>query len=284
MRSRRFWQYVLRYRRAYLIGYAASAFSVAMAMAAPWVLRGAIDAIQRGQTGDAARAAGRRADGPCARGKRRQLSDADPDPRHGVPDRVGPPPRLLRAPAAHVTRVLPTHPHRRPDGSRGERHPRGTAPRGRRADALRADHHHAGRLGRVHVQPEPPPHALDAVGAADRHPAVPLPGARDPPAVRSGAGAVQRVVDAGAGKLQRHPRRQGVCAGARRKRSVPQRGGPGGPHESTPGARPGRPVAGDRPDRRRRVGHSPLAGRRRGDRGPAHARVSWCSSRTTWPG
>ncbi|HLN13641.1 MAG TPA: ABC transporter ATP-binding protein [bacterium] len=51
MHSRRFWQYVLRHRRAYVIGYAASAFSVAMAMSAPWVLRGAIDAIQRGQAG-----------------------------------------------------------------------------------------------------------------------------------------------------------------------------------------------------------------------------------------
>ena len=51
MRSRRFWQYVQRYRRAYLIGYAGSVFSVAMAMSAPWVLRAAIDAIQRGQVG-----------------------------------------------------------------------------------------------------------------------------------------------------------------------------------------------------------------------------------------
>lgn len=51
MRSQRFWQYVQRYRRAYLIGYAASAVAVAMAQLAPWVLRAAIDAIQRGQAG-----------------------------------------------------------------------------------------------------------------------------------------------------------------------------------------------------------------------------------------
>jgi len=51
MRSQRFWQYVQRYRRAYLIGYAASAVAVAMAQLSPWVLRAAIDAIQRGQAG-----------------------------------------------------------------------------------------------------------------------------------------------------------------------------------------------------------------------------------------
>jgi ATP-binding cassette subfamily B protein len=51
MRSQRFWQYVQRYRRAYLIGYAASAVAVAMAQLSPWVLRAAIDTIQRSQAG-----------------------------------------------------------------------------------------------------------------------------------------------------------------------------------------------------------------------------------------
>ncbi len=52
MRSQRFWQYVRRHGRAYLIGYAASAVAVAMAQSSPWVLRAAIDTIQRGQAGE----------------------------------------------------------------------------------------------------------------------------------------------------------------------------------------------------------------------------------------
>jgi len=48
MHSHRFWRYVQRHRRAYLVGYAASAVSVAMAQMSPWVLRAAIDGIQRG--------------------------------------------------------------------------------------------------------------------------------------------------------------------------------------------------------------------------------------------
>jgi ATP-binding cassette, subfamily B, multidrug efflux pump len=48
MRSRRFWSYVRRYRRAYLIGYAASVASIGVAQLSPWVLKFAIDGIRRG--------------------------------------------------------------------------------------------------------------------------------------------------------------------------------------------------------------------------------------------
>ncbi len=51
MHSRRFWQYVRRHGRAYLIGYAASAVAVAMAQLSPWALRAAVDAIQHGAGG-----------------------------------------------------------------------------------------------------------------------------------------------------------------------------------------------------------------------------------------
>ncbi len=48
MHSRRFWTYVHRYRRAYLIGYAAAIASIAMAQLSPWVLRAAVDGIRHG--------------------------------------------------------------------------------------------------------------------------------------------------------------------------------------------------------------------------------------------
>lgn len=48
MRSRRFWSYVRRYRRAYLIGYVASVASIGVAQLSPWVLKFAIDGIRRG--------------------------------------------------------------------------------------------------------------------------------------------------------------------------------------------------------------------------------------------
>jgi ATP-binding cassette subfamily B multidrug efflux pump len=48
MRSRRFWDYVRRHRRAYLIGYAAALASIGAAQTSPWVLRVAIDGIRRG--------------------------------------------------------------------------------------------------------------------------------------------------------------------------------------------------------------------------------------------
>jgi ATP-binding cassette subfamily B multidrug efflux pump len=47
MRSRRFWRYVHRHRRAYLVGYAAAAVSIAMAQLSPWALRLAVDGIGR---------------------------------------------------------------------------------------------------------------------------------------------------------------------------------------------------------------------------------------------
>jgi ATP-binding cassette, subfamily B, multidrug efflux pump len=47
MRSRRFWAYVRRYRRAYLAGYAGALVSIAMAQSSPWVLRLAIDGIRQ---------------------------------------------------------------------------------------------------------------------------------------------------------------------------------------------------------------------------------------------
>lgn len=47
MRSRRFWRYVHRHRRAYLAGYAAAAVSIGMAQLSPWALRLAIDGIGR---------------------------------------------------------------------------------------------------------------------------------------------------------------------------------------------------------------------------------------------
>jgi len=46
MRSRRFWSYIHRYRRAYLIGYTASVISIAMAQFSPWVLKLAVDGIR----------------------------------------------------------------------------------------------------------------------------------------------------------------------------------------------------------------------------------------------
>jgi len=48
MRSRRFWSYIQRYRRAYLIGYGAGLVSIAMSQLSPWVLKFAIDGIGRG--------------------------------------------------------------------------------------------------------------------------------------------------------------------------------------------------------------------------------------------
>jgi len=48
MLNRRFLEYVRAHRRAYLIGYAASLGSIAMAQLAPWVLRWAIDGIRPG--------------------------------------------------------------------------------------------------------------------------------------------------------------------------------------------------------------------------------------------
>ncbi|HLW46678.1 MAG TPA: ABC transporter ATP-binding protein [bacterium] len=47
MRSRRFWTYIRRHRRAYLLGYAAALVSIAMAQSSPWVLRLAVDGIRR---------------------------------------------------------------------------------------------------------------------------------------------------------------------------------------------------------------------------------------------
>ncbi len=46
MRSRRFWSYVRRYSRAYLIGYGAALASIVVAQLSPWVLKFAIDAIR----------------------------------------------------------------------------------------------------------------------------------------------------------------------------------------------------------------------------------------------
>ncbi len=48
MRSRRFWSYIRRHRRAYLIGYAASVAAIGLAQLSPWVLKFAIDGIRRG--------------------------------------------------------------------------------------------------------------------------------------------------------------------------------------------------------------------------------------------
>lgn len=47
MRSRRFWNLVHRHARAYAVGYAAALAAVTMAQVAPWVLRAAVDGIQR---------------------------------------------------------------------------------------------------------------------------------------------------------------------------------------------------------------------------------------------
>ena len=47
MRSRRFWAYVRRYRRAYLVGYAGALVSIAMAQSSPWILKLAVDGIRR---------------------------------------------------------------------------------------------------------------------------------------------------------------------------------------------------------------------------------------------
>ncbi len=48
MRSRRFWNYIRRHRRAYLIGYLFGAVSVGMAQLSPWVLRIAVDGMRHG--------------------------------------------------------------------------------------------------------------------------------------------------------------------------------------------------------------------------------------------
>ncbi len=50
MRSRRFWTYLRRYRRAYLIGYAAGLVSIAMSQLSPWVLRVVVDGLRHGIT------------------------------------------------------------------------------------------------------------------------------------------------------------------------------------------------------------------------------------------
>lgn len=47
MRSRRFWAYIRRYRRAYVVGYLGGLVSIAMAQSAPWVLKLAVDGIRR---------------------------------------------------------------------------------------------------------------------------------------------------------------------------------------------------------------------------------------------
>lgn len=51
MGSRRFWTFVRRHLRAYLLGYAAALCAVAAAQVAPWVLRAAVDRVQRGAPG-----------------------------------------------------------------------------------------------------------------------------------------------------------------------------------------------------------------------------------------
>ncbi len=58
MGSRRFWNLVRRHLRAYLLGYLAALGAVAAAQVAPWVLRAAVNRIQRGQPGVEALAAG----------------------------------------------------------------------------------------------------------------------------------------------------------------------------------------------------------------------------------
>ncbi len=47
MRSRRFWAYIRRYRRAYAVGYAGGLVSIAMAQSSPWILKLAVDGIRR---------------------------------------------------------------------------------------------------------------------------------------------------------------------------------------------------------------------------------------------
>src|SRR5690349_17013361 len=47
MRSRRFWAYVRRYRRAYVLGYIGGLISIAAAQSSPWVLKVAVDGIGR---------------------------------------------------------------------------------------------------------------------------------------------------------------------------------------------------------------------------------------------
>ncbi|HEV2281541.1 MAG TPA: ABC transporter ATP-binding protein [bacterium] len=47
MRSRRFWAYVRRYRRAYAVGYLGGLVSIAMAQSSPWIMKLAVDAIGR---------------------------------------------------------------------------------------------------------------------------------------------------------------------------------------------------------------------------------------------
>ncbi len=51
MGSRRFWSFVRRHLRAYLLGYAAALCAVAVAQVSPWVLRAAVDRVQRGAPG-----------------------------------------------------------------------------------------------------------------------------------------------------------------------------------------------------------------------------------------
>jgi len=47
MRSRRFWAYIRRHRRAYAVGYLGALVSIAMAQSSPWILKLAVDGIRR---------------------------------------------------------------------------------------------------------------------------------------------------------------------------------------------------------------------------------------------
>src|SRR5215469_8173134 len=47
MRSRRFWAYIRRHRRAYAVGYLGGLVSIAMAQSSPWIMKLAIDGIGR---------------------------------------------------------------------------------------------------------------------------------------------------------------------------------------------------------------------------------------------
>ena len=47
MRSRRFWAYIRRYRRAYAVGYLGGLVSIAVAQSSPWIMKLAVDGIGR---------------------------------------------------------------------------------------------------------------------------------------------------------------------------------------------------------------------------------------------
>ena len=137
--SRRLLRYVLKYRRAFAIGFACVIVTAAVGLAGPWVLKYAIDDL--GQGVDSGKVGFYASAILGARRGRRVLSlrDAPDHHRRVARHRVRPAQRLLRASAAARPRVLPAASHRRPDVARDQRPERG-ADDDRSGDHVLGDH------------------------------------------------------------------------------------------------------------------------------------------------